>query len=355
MACGTDQYDAVRVNVTISPALPQGFPDTPDVHLAWYDPDNTVANVPALPPGNAGPGVRDNVATLSVETATLAFAPADNGTKTSYHRISGARFGDNFIVALHPNSGIEASYEFRPEGAGGDLVLKCMDLVDTSSGGGTPQWEEQWFVLGGNYRTSELTIWPTVDIDTDSDNNADVSRTLEEDLVENDAGHPGKRVFVNRDDDDENGKADTLDVNPLSVADNDLAEVVLDMGLSNYSGLEGYKLVLQYSAETRVWASNQKQALSGAQHDPVAHTYAWTIDSGWNSASPLPVSVFVEGLDVGTFTLSWMLKTPGESVVCSDSVKLSVENLVWPLPQQLYGDWNLRNTSDWNGIELQPA
>ncbi|MCL4192238.1 MAG: hypothetical protein KJZ87_10860 [Thermoguttaceae bacterium] len=75
------RYDAVRAKVTISPAVPPGFPDTPDVHVDWYDPDNTVANVPATAPENDGQGVRDNLSSVSVETPTLEFGSSDKHGK----------------------------------------------------------------------------------------------------------------------------------------------------------------------------------------------------------------------------------------------------------------------------------
>jgi hypothetical protein len=53
-------FVTVRVEVKIAPPLPAGFPGTPTVHVAWYDPDNTVANVPAAPPAHDGHGLRDN-------------------------------------------------------------------------------------------------------------------------------------------------------------------------------------------------------------------------------------------------------------------------------------------------------
>ncbi len=99
------RYDAVRVSVAVNPAVPEGFPGAADVHVAWYDPENAVANVPAVAPEDNGPRLRDNKeqSALSVEAGTLVFGPSDDATKTSYHTISGSRFVDNFVVAPHPN------------------------------------------------------------------------------------------------------------------------------------------------------------------------------------------------------------------------------------------------------------
>lgn len=351
------RYDAVRAKVTITPAVPAGFPDTPDVHVDWYDPDNTVANLPTQTPTNDGHGVRDNLSTLSLETPTLEFGPPDNAVKWSYHRISNSRFGDNFIVAVHPNEGLQSSYRFKPGGQGG-RVLSRMELVDASSGGGEPSWEEQWFELSGSLRTSVLTIYPTVDIDTDSDNDIVIQRSEAEEEAENDPEAIGKRMFVNIDDDDVNGKADVIETDVFPLPDDDLEPAILDFGLDTYQGLAGYKLVLHYASETRIWASDQKDPLVADEHDPLARTYTWTIGENWDGANPphCPKEIWVEGTGLAeSAAVSWMVQTPGGAALASDEVKFSVEKVVWPFTQPQLSDWNIRHTSQWNGLELAPA
>jgi len=87
---------------------------SPDSCEAEYDPDNTVANVPAEPPAGSGHGPRDNAASLvasggGLPSFILEFAHRENsGTSTpesllkAYSAIEDARYGDNFIVVAHP-------------------------------------------------------------------------------------------------------------------------------------------------------------------------------------------------------------------------------------------------------------
>ena len=68
--------------------------------------------------------------------------------------------------------------------------------------------------------------------DTDSDNDGYVNRSSAEDALEDVAGNGvnqvGKRIFINKDDDNKNGVADTEDdADDYSTDDNDFAEIKL--------------------------------------------------------------------------------------------------------------------------------
>ena len=386
---GPDPFVTVRVQVTINPALPADFPGTPTVHVAWYDPDNTLGNVPSQPPAINGHGLRDNKvgSDLSVETPTLEFDASDNGTKTSYHMISGSRFGDNFIVAVHPNQGVETSYEFRPldsggsgsgsgsssgSGSGGGVaqepVLQYRDLLEVGSGSGSgqPQYEEDWNQLPDQYRTFNLTIFPSVDIDTDSDNTGTVERSIEEELLEEQA--PGKRLFINHNDTNRNGipdKDEMFDGVPAiyDEDDKDLVEAILDFGLSTYEGLEGFKLVLSYPDNIDVWWTQTRIPLTDfcADHDAENRTFAWTITEHWDNyaINPFPVSVYIEGTGINSDNtaksgvVSWTISSPPEVFAASfaDHALFTVEPIVWPDGAAEF-DRQALLTHEWPGFML---
>ncbi|MCD4728702.1 MAG: putative Ig domain-containing protein, partial [Pirellulales bacterium] len=101
-----------------------------------------------------------------------------------------------------------------------------------------------------------------VDIDTDSNNDGNVDRTDAEDAVEDVAGsgvgQVGKRIFVNTDDDNKNGKADSSDVKSAYTApdltDNDFAQIMLDMAGVDLDDLAGHRLYLIADERLNIWA-----------------------------------------------------------------------------------------------------
>jgi hypothetical protein len=52
------EHTTVRVKVELAEPVPDGMVGT--LHLAWYDPDNTLANEPDVPPAHNDHGWRDN-------------------------------------------------------------------------------------------------------------------------------------------------------------------------------------------------------------------------------------------------------------------------------------------------------
>jgi hypothetical protein len=101
----------VRVKVELAEPVPEGMVGT--LHLAWYDPDNTLGNEPAVPPAHNGHGRRDNAEDVELVEAgaplpgfTLEFSTAGSSSTSdsiqkSYLAVKEARYADNFIVAAH--------------------------------------------------------------------------------------------------------------------------------------------------------------------------------------------------------------------------------------------------------------
>lgn len=147
------RLDEARVKVTTS-AIPPGLKGT--IHLNWYDPEDKQAsdgvNIVDHPQEswsveNAAAGAsQDNRVGLSflLGTQTLVFSDDPNYTTSNVRKaileFPGECFGDNFIVAAHPNSGIQNTYTFAvdhetlqyeasPDGSKADLG----DALETST------------------------------------------------------------------------------------------------------------------------------------------------------------------------------------------------------------------------------
>jgi hypothetical protein len=104
-------------------------------------------------------------------------------------------------------------------------------------------------------------------MDTDGDNTGGVNQTREEELAE--AQSPGKRLFINHDDDNRDGIPDKDETGNYEY-DNDLVEARLDFGLSTYEGLGGYRLALLYASNLRLWKTPERADVAslGGQPDP---------------------------------------------------------------------------------------
>jgi len=310
------------------------------VHLVWFDPDNTVANVPSAPPANTGHGIRDNAASLvaaggglpgfSLDFTTEGPSPNSHWMKKAYLAIEDARYGDNFIVAVHPHSGIAETFEFR-ENESQELVLMrpantglWTPLPDDNDPNDDPADGVQ------DHRTSVLTIIPSVDIDTDSDNTGTINRSDHEEEVENQANEPGKIVLLNNDDDNGNNQSDMDEVdasgNPLvySQPDDDLTQVILDFGLVSYDGLDGCALRLTASDGLRIWGDQLRNLPDGATVQGTGYNqYEWMIPAGTTS-DPFPGSVYVEGIATGRQWVTWELSGSSGQVLASDTVVFTV-------------------------------
>ncbi|GAB6188023.1 hypothetical protein [Thermopirellula anaerolimosa] len=317
-------HNTVRVKVELGAPVPEGMVGT--VHLVWFDPDNTVANVPSAPPANTGHGIRDNAASLvaaggglpgfSLDFTTEGPSPNSHWMKKAYLAIEDARYGDNFIVAVHPHSGIAETFEFRDDRSG-NLVLMHPNntglwtpLPDDNDPNDDPADGVQ------DHRTSVLTIIPSVDIDTDSDNTGVIDRSDGEEEIENQADRPGKLLVVNSDDDNENGIQDYVenaDYNYpdgsawVPFTDDELFKVVLDYGFEDLCGMDGlvFELKVTVGRGLNYWADAEKTPITAdpvfapdevmtiveAGHEKVI--YRWFVTNGLLFC---PDTIYVEGI-----------------------------------------------------------
>ncbi|MDI9446308.1 MAG: hypothetical protein QM844_19265, partial [Planctomycetota bacterium] len=275
------EHTTVRVEVQLGAPVPEGM--TGSVHLAWYDPNNTVAN--RSTPAQSGHGTRDNGEDMVLGTAgdplpgfTLNFKvkpPKERGPETmdrrltSYLTVADARYGDNFIVVGHPHEDIEKTYEFR-ENASQQLVL--MHPENTGLWKELPNGKDESGELDPtvpDLQTSILTIFPSVDIDCDSDNTGardrhGIERSDLEEQIENEADYPGKRVPFNNNDDNGNDIEDWLEnaeyeypagLSWAPFTDLDLVPVVLDRGFADLTGMGGFVFELKVTIDRglRYW------------------------------------------------------------------------------------------------------
>jgi hypothetical protein len=175
------------------------------------------------------------------------------------------------------------------------------------------------------------TVYFTVvmlDIDVDSDNDGTLSESPLEDAIEDRAGsgpgQVGKRIFLNSDDDNKNGRPDMFDSRADYLTpdpevddfhDKDFAEVRLKaFALDELKG-RGYTLWLAVPKGLKVWLDDQKKPLWEAEpgkrpdedlsinvpREPVAGKpkydetrgtwYVWPIDKGQD----FPDTLYVEG------------------------------------------------------------
>ncbi|MGM0490258.1 MAG: hypothetical protein ACQESR_26320, partial [Planctomycetota bacterium] len=317
-----DVFDTIRVKVTLAEEVPKGMQGT--LHLAWFDPDNTVANVPATPDPDRGPGQRDNEAALTPETLTLTFLPDDPtnpddtpGIGKGVFEIQNARYGDNFIVAAHPHDGIVQTFEFRDDGSGTLVLMRpensgeWVELPDNSAGD---------FRFTGDYRTSILTIFPSVDIDTDSDNTGSIEHGDHEDYVEDKPSEPGKIFFVNNDDDDLDGICDLFD-GSIACPDDDLYPATLELAFPNTDGMTGFTLELTCSNHLYMYADDQKTLLPESASVVRGVHYQWVIGT---SLPAFPPRAYVEGIYPGRGTVTWSILDTNDEVVYSDVVVFTV-------------------------------
>lgn len=202
---------------------------------------------------------------------------------------------------------------------------------------------------------------PLPDIDTDSNNNGSIEGSIAEDQIENvpdDGNKPtGKRIFVNTDDDNKNGlvdKDDTMAEYDGESSDNDFAELSLDFSHLGEDAFAGYRLVLSASPGLKLWADDSKKPISELENPPteVSGGYQWELDEDGNVE--LPDKLYAEGIAVGDGTVTWSLQDPGGVTKVSDSVKISVEAIVYPFADQASG-WEDLDTSSWEGLNVAAA
>jgi|GEM_PF-2363406 len=211
-----------------------------------------------------------------------------------------------------------------------------------------------------DHRTSVLTIIPSVDIDTDSDNTGTIDRSDREEQIENVPDYPGELLVVNSDDDNENGIQDYLENDDYSYpeggewapfADDDLFQVVLDRGFEDLSGMDGFAFELKVTAgiglsywldqtktpivDDPVFGPDEVVTIVEAGQEKVV--YRWFVSSGLLMC---PASIYVEGVTGSalTDTLMWSVAKPNPpeipggnpiyTVIDVDSVRCSTFGVV---------------------------
>ncbi len=209
---------------------------------------------------------------------------------------------------------------------------------------------------------------PYVDLDTDSNNNGRIDGTDAEDQIERSVSNrgdlDGKRIFVNTDDDNVNGKPDTTD-GPSQYSDktdDDFAELALKWGNLDQLG-EEYEIWFGAVTGVELHANTSKAPILA---DRVA---TYTIQGGdtvkWHvfeeGGTKPPRIAFAEGQAVGKRDVFLRVRTDVNSSVddsdfaLRDTVMLGIETVVWP-NQDPSSNWDSqKNTLTWNGFVLGPA
>ena len=211
----------------------------------------------------------------------------------------------------------------------------------------------------------------------------------DEDAMEDGDG-VGKRIFVNRDDDNQNGQADVYDflsdytLPDPDRADNDFAEIKFDVGV-DLSDFENHYLYLIASKGLNIWADTKKTeiALDPNDHallfdtkdvndypkpgdlkttDPTHDVYFWKIGPDTTFSEK---TFYVEGTDVGRQVVWWQLRTPSNAILLQDVIEINVEKIVWPFEPDCqvkvgqFGGlepnlgWYEENTENWEGFALK--
>jgi hypothetical protein len=161
-----------------------------------------------------------------------------------------------------------------------------------------------------------IAVYTDPDVDTDSNNDGaidpDDTPAGSDDPIEADADKYGRLIPLNDDDDNGNDVAD-LDENP-NLAENDLAEIKLDILAQSVPAFEEVLAVLALTSggdEIRIWDSGTKST-------------EIPLDASWNLAEePAPTSLWVEGVTSGAAILELQLRH-GTTVLSSDAIRITV-------------------------------
>jgi hypothetical protein len=278
---------------------------------------------------------------------------------------------------VFPGKVINVSQDFGPVFQ--EIIIAGIDFP--SSSGGKVTLEGNVAMLFGNApapRGSSLqfhviaTHIPWVDLDVDSNNDGDIDltngRNGKDDKIEDDEALPGKRIFVNMDDDNQNGHPDHIDSHSAyiaKVADDDFAEMRLKVAAAALGPLEGFTVRLRYPApDIRLHATREKLGLvrdladdtdNGSRPYTLPEAgdgfYAWTLGPNVR----LPDAVYAEGVTTGRSKVTLELVNPDGGVVQSDAVNLRVEDIRLPDSGNQAADWHKQNTNTWVGLVLEPG
>ena len=209
-------------------------------------------------------------------------------------------------------------------------------------------------IYTGTKTVDKVKVTVGLDIDTDSDNSGEVDGSVSEDDLEDVAGsgidEVGKRIFVNKDDDNKNGVPDNVDSSG-GLGEDDFAEIKLDT--SGLAALAGHELWIGCTTGLKLYETKTKNPLIGGQTSGM--WYKWQLDGTGSFAR----TIFAEGIATGSNHVYWRLVPPGGSVdndaIARDTVEINVEKIVYPFTTQEYQNWNERPTTDWVGLDVADA
>jgi RHS repeat-associated protein len=183
---------------------------------------------------------------------------------------------------------------------------------------GTATITLQFYQSGGAYLTTDKLVVtvkpPKLDLAVDSDNNGIVVPAIDENEETNGTGAV---VFVNSDNDNGNIHVQDSAVAGVVVAEDDLRQVVIDVGVpATVASLPGWSLKLKYDLPNKLnFYSDDKRANPLVDNDGVTLNPAQFFGN--------PKTIFVEGLDTGFVTLTLELKGPGNFTL-TDQVQVRV-------------------------------
>nr|WP_261343029.1 SdrD B-like domain-containing protein [Rosistilla oblonga] len=199
-----------------------------------------------------------------------------------------------------------------------------------------------------------------VDLDTDSNNTRTIGDTvdgIDEDDVES---TEAKRIFVNRDDDNENGIHDLIDPTPLAFPDKDLAKAIVS--IENLDSTQHVELVLP--AGLRAWGSSSKADVAGVDGTEITATgdtgkldpwmfEVWEGTLRWEPGIAPPSELFIEGVVAGTSNQSVNLRVVNQdgSIAGSDVALFRTEELVWPFVSA-GNQFPDGNSIEWKGLKV---
>ncbi|QDT35833.1 cadherin repeat domain-containing protein [Stratiformator vulcanicus] len=168
-----------------------------------------------------------------------------------------------------------------------------------------------------------------IDLGADIDGDGDIDE--DDDAAEDPSNGLGLRTFVNVDDDNLNGVADSSDSSATYTSfgtfiDDDLLEVSLDLSEVHVAANAGKWIALE-ATQLRLYSNQQKSSLTG--YDPTVTQGSrryWKI--GADGQSSLPSTVYVEGYGEGDFKVHLRLYSEDRATIIErDTISVSVEAL----------------------------
>jgi hypothetical protein len=180
-----------------------------------------------------------------------------------------------------------------------------------------------------------------------NDANHDTQLTNADDEIED---TKSTRIFVNHDDDNRNGFADTDDAQ-VQGGDDDLAQTKLELGISAGTPLAGLVARLTVPDKLKAYGTISKGPLAGGTAN--GNVYEWKLDELYGPGyvfDLFPLIVYMEGTEKGDYRAKFEILQNG-AVKSTDTAGYSVENIVWPYVNPPAG-YQFNSTATWVGTKL---